>query len=173
LEAGETGGILDIILQRLAIYVEKAVKLRVGRQVGVDLPGRRRPPLLCVIVAALLKWVVPIFANLFVGLGVALPLPTRIVIGLSSFVGHFWWFFILGGVGVFFGVKQIRKHPRGRYYFDAMLLKLPIIGNIAAQDWQSPVSPEPGHAHYLRRSYSRRLGHHRPHLRQRRAGKKR
>jgi type IV pilus assembly protein PilC len=43
-------------------------------------------------------------------------------------VGHFWWFFIVGGVGVFLGVKQIRKHPRGRYYFDAMLLKLPIIG---------------------------------------------
>src|SRR6266478_4779588 len=81
IEAGETGGILDIILQRLAIYVEKA-----------------------------------------------LPLPTRIVIGLSAFVGQFWWFFIVGGVGAVFGVKQIRKHPRGRYYFDAMLLKLPIIG---------------------------------------------
>jgi type IV pilus assembly protein PilC len=72
--------------------------------------------------------VVPIFANLFVGLGVALPLPTRIVIGLSAFVGHFWWFFIIGAVGVVFGVKQVRKHPRGRYYFDSMLLKLPIMG---------------------------------------------
>src|SRR5208282_5498927 len=80
------------------------------------------------IVGALLKWVVPIFANLFVGLGVALPLPTRIVIGLSGFVGHFWWFFIVGGVAAYLGVKQIRKHPRGRYYFDAMLLKLPIMG---------------------------------------------
>ena len=54
------------------------------------------------IVAALLKWVVPIFANLFTGLGVALPLPTRIVMGLSAFVGHFWWFFIVGVVGVVF-----------------------------------------------------------------------
>jgi type IV pilus assembly protein PilC len=43
-------------------------------------------------------------------------------------VGNFWWFFIIGGVGLVFGVKQIRKHPRGRYYFDAMLLKLPIMG---------------------------------------------
>src|SRR5438132_1181020 len=80
------------------------------------------------IVAALLKWVVPIFSNLFVGLGVALPLPTRIVMGLSDFVGHFWWFFIVGAVGVVVGIKQIRKDPRGKYYFDYMLLKMPIIG---------------------------------------------
>jgi len=79
-------------------------------------------------VGALLKWVVPIFANLFVGLGVALPLPTRIVIGLSNFVGHFWWFFIAGTIGLYFGMKQVRKDPRGRYYFDAALLKLPAIG---------------------------------------------
>ncbi len=80
------------------------------------------------VVGALLKWVVPIFANLFVGLGVALPLPTRIVIGLSAFVGQFWWFFIVGGIGLVFGVKQLRKHPKGRYYFDFMLLKLPVLG---------------------------------------------
>src|ERR1700686_1989135 len=127
IEAGETGGILDIILQRLAIYVEKAVKLRAAFKSALIYPAAV-VSLAGLIVAALLKWVVPIFANLFVGLGVALPLPTRCVIGLSEFVGHFWWFFIVGGVGVFFGVKQIRKHPRGRYYFDAMLLKLPIIG---------------------------------------------
>ena len=127
IEAGETGGILDIILQRLAIYVEKAVKLRAAIKSALIYPVAV-VSLAVLIVGALLKWVVPIFANLFVGLGVGLPLPTRIVIGLSDFVGHFWWFFIVGGVGVYFGVKQIRKHPRGRYYFDAMLLKLPIIG---------------------------------------------
>src|SRR3989440_4829937 len=105
IEAGETGGILDIILQRLAIYVEKAVKLRAAIKSALIYPVAV-VGLAMVIVAALLKWVVPIFANLFVGLGVALPLPTRIVIGLSSFVGHFWWFFIAGGIGAFFGVKQ-------------------------------------------------------------------
>jgi type IV pilus assembly protein PilC len=129
IEAGETGGILDIILQRLAIYVEKAVKLRAAVKSALIYPVAV-VSLAVLIVAALLKWVVPIFANLFVGLGVALPLPTRIVIGLSAFVGTFWWFFIVGGVGLVFGVKQIRKHPRGRYYFDAMLLKLPILGTL-------------------------------------------
>ena len=129
IEAGETGGILDIILQRLAIYVEKAVKLRAAVKSALIYPVAV-VSLAMLIVAALLKWVVPIFANLFVGLGVALPLPTRIVIGLSGFVGQFWWFFIVGGVGLVYGVKQIRKHPRGRYYFDAMLLKLPIVGTL-------------------------------------------
>src|SRR5271155_1786381 len=127
IEAGETGGILDIILQRLALYVEKAVKLRAAVKSALIYPVSV-VSLAFLIVGALLKWVVPIFANLFVGLGVALPLPTRIVIGLSGFVGQFWWFFIVGGVGLVFGVKQIRKHERAAYYFDAMLLKLPILG---------------------------------------------
>ena len=126
-EAGETGGILDLILQRLAIYVEKAVKLRAAIKSALIYPVAV-VSLAGLIVGALLKWVVPIFANLFVGLGVALPLSTRIVIGLSSFVGHFWWFVIAGMGGSFFAVKQIKKHPRGRYYFDAMMLKLPVVG---------------------------------------------
>ena len=127
IEAGETGGILDIILQRLAQYVEKAVKLRSAVKSALIYPVAV-VSMAFLVVGALLKWVVPIFANLFVGLGVALPLPTRIVIGLSNFVGHFWWFFIAGGVGLFYGLKQVRKSPRGRYIFDSVLLKLPAIG---------------------------------------------
>jgi type IV pilus assembly protein PilC len=73
---------------------------------------------------------VPIFANLFAGLGVALPLPTRIVIGLSDFVKDFWWIFIVVGFVVVFGLKAIRKNPRGRYYFDKFLLHLPVVGSL-------------------------------------------
>src|SRR5450631_1112078 len=127
IEAGETGGILDIILQSLAAYVEKAVKLKSAVKSALIYPVAV-VSMAFLIVGALLKWVVPIFANLFTGLGVALPLPTRIVMGLSAFVGQFWWFFILGVVGLVFGVKYIRKHPKGRYYFDFMLLKLPVLG---------------------------------------------
>jgi type IV pilus assembly protein PilC len=127
IEAGETGGILDIILQRLALYIEKAVKLRAAVKSALIYPVSV-VSLAFLIVGALLKWVVPIFSNLFIGLGVALPLPTRIVMGLSAFVGQFWWFFIIGIVGLIFGTKQIRKHPKGRYYFDYGLLKLPILG---------------------------------------------
>ncbi len=129
MEAGETGGILDIILQRLAIYVEKAVKLRSAVKSALIYPVSVIS-LAGLIVGALLKWVVPIFANLFAGLGVTLPLPTRIVVGLSAFVGQFWWFGILGIVGLVFGVKQIRQNPKGRYYFDYTLLKLPVLGEL-------------------------------------------
>jgi type IV pilus assembly protein PilC len=129
IEAGETGGILDIILQRLATYVEKAVRLKAAVKSALIYPVAV-VGIAGLIVGALLKWVVPIFANLFAGLGVALPLPTRIVIGLSAFIGTFWWVIIAAGVGLVFGLKQIRKSPRGRYYFDKVLLHLPVIGSL-------------------------------------------
>jgi type IV pilus assembly protein PilC len=127
IEAGETGGILDIILQRLAQYVEKAVKLRSAVKSALIYPVAV-VSMAFLIVGALLKWVVPIFANLFAGLNVTLPLPTRIVMGLSAFIQNFWWFFILGLVALVVGIKQIRKDPRGRYWMDYGMLKLPVIG---------------------------------------------
>ncbi len=127
IEAGETGGILDIILQRLATYVEKAVRLKAAVKSALIYPVAV-VGIAVLIVGALLKWVVPIFANLFTGLGVALPLPTRVVIGLSGFIGQFWWFGILGIVALVIGIKQIRKSKQGKYYFDALLLKLPVLG---------------------------------------------
>src|SRR5579862_2943789 len=129
IEAGETGGILDIILQRLATYVEKAVRLRSAVKSALIYPVSV-VSMAVLIVGALLKWVVPIFANLFAGLGVNLPLPTRVVMGLSGFVQTFWWVFIVGVVGLVVGIKQIRKHPRGRYYFDKLLLYVPVIGSL-------------------------------------------
>jgi type IV pilus assembly protein PilC len=129
IEAGETGGILDIILQRLATYVEKAVRLKSAVKSALIYPVAV-VGIAGLIVAALLKWVVPIFANLFAGLGVALPLPTRIVIGLSHFIGDFWWIILGGAVGLVFGLKQIRKSKRGRYYFDKFLLHVPVIGSL-------------------------------------------
>ncbi|MGC2474743.1 MAG: type II secretion system F family protein [Candidatus Sulfotelmatobacter sp.] len=129
IEAGETGGILDIILQRLAVYVEKAVRLRAAVKSALIYPVAV-VGMAGLIVGALLKWVVPIFANLFAGLGVALPLPTRITIGMSAFVQSFWWIFLVGGIGLWWGTKQIRKNPRGRYYFDKGMLHLPVIGGL-------------------------------------------
>jgi type IV pilus assembly protein PilC len=127
IEAGETGGILDVILQRLATYVEKAVRLRAAVKSALIYPVAV-VSMAVLIVGALLKWVVPIFANLFAGLGVSLPLPTRIVMVLSAFVQTFWWMFFVGAFAIFFGIKQVRKHPTGRYYFDKMLLYVPVIG---------------------------------------------
>ena len=129
IEAGETGGILDTILVRISTYVEKAVKLKSAVKSALIYPVSVIS-IAVLIVGALLKFVVPIFANLFVGLGVDLPAPTRFVMGLSRFVGNFWWVMFLGIGVLVFGVKQMRKDPRGRYLWDKMMLNLPIFGMV-------------------------------------------
>ena len=129
IEAGETGGILDTILQRLAAYVEKAVKLRAAVKSALIYPVSV-VSIAVLIVGALLKFVVPIFVNLFASLQVDLPLPTRIVMGLSDVVSRFWWVFIGGMVLLFFAIKQIRKDPKGRYAWDSLMLKLPVLGMV-------------------------------------------
>ena len=127
-EAGETGGILDTILQRLATYIEKNVKLK--RAVKSALVYPVSVILVAVGVIVLLLWkVVPIFATLFVGLGVDLPLPTRLVIALSNFVGSIFGllivvFFIAGAVSL----KVWYGTPKGRLLLDGLLLKLPLVG---------------------------------------------
>ena len=129
IEAGETGGILDTILQRLAGYVEKAVKLRAAVKSALIYPVSVVS--IAVIVIGLLLWkVVPIFANLFASLGVDLPLPTRIVVGLSSFIGTFGWVFVLLGVGIFFAFQSAYKTEGGRFAIDSAMLKLPVIGSL-------------------------------------------
>jgi len=129
IEAGETGGILDTILQRLAAYVEKSVKLKAAVKSALIYPVSVIS-IAVIVVGCLLKFVVPIFTNLFASLQVDLPLPTRIVMGLSAFVSNFWWVAILAVVGLYIGVGQLRKNEKGRYAWDAMMLKLPIFGMV-------------------------------------------
>src|SRR5271165_5419209 len=127
-EAGETGGILDTILQRLSTYIEKNVKLKAAVKSALIYP-------IGVITIAgavitLLLWkVVPIFATLFAGLGVDLPLPTKIVIGLSNFVGSiFGLLIVVGIVATVFGLKIWYGTPEGRFILDSITLKLPVLG---------------------------------------------
>jgi type IV pilus assembly protein PilC len=127
-EAGETGGILDTILQRLSSYIEKNVKLK--RAVRSALVYPVAVLLVAGGVIVLLLWkVVPIFATLFTGLGVNLPLPTRIVIALSNFVGSIFGLLILVFfVGTAIGLKVWYGTEGGRMAIDRTLLKLPLIG---------------------------------------------
>jgi type IV pilus assembly protein PilC len=127
-EAGETGGILDTILQRLSTYIEKNVKLKRAVQSAMVYPVGVLTIAAGVIILLLWK-VVPIFATLFVGLGVDLPLPTRVVITLSNFVGSIFGFLILVAIaGIIFGLKVWYGTEQGRYILDATILKLPVIG---------------------------------------------
>jgi type IV pilus assembly protein PilC len=128
-EAGETGGILDTILQRLSGYIEKAVKLKRAVQSALIYP-------VAVVAIAggvifLLLWkVVPIFATLFAGLGVDLPLPTRIVIGLSNAIATFAIPMIILGILGVFGLRKYYATPTGRMMIDKIILKLPLLGNL-------------------------------------------
>ena len=127
-EAGETGGILDTILQRLSSYIEKNVKLQ--RAVKSALVYPVGVLTIAAAVITLLLWkVVPIFATLFAGLGVSLPLPTRIVIMASHFVGSIFGFLIfVGAIAGVVGIKIWYGTPGGRMALDTLLLKLPILG---------------------------------------------
>ncbi len=129
IEAGETGGILDTILQRISAYVEKNVKMKAAVKSALIYPVSVIS-IAVLVVGALLKFVVPIFANLFVGLGVALPAPTAFVISLSNFIGKFWWLMFLMLGGFVFGIKQVRKSPEGRLLTDRIMLKLPVFGMV-------------------------------------------
>jgi type IV pilus assembly protein PilC len=129
IEAGETGGILDLILQRLATYVEKAVKLKAAVKSALIYPVSVIS-IAVIIVGCLLKFVVPIFVNLFASLQVDLPLPTRIVMGLSYFVQRFWYIPVGGVILLILGIKQMKKNEKGRYIWDSFLLKLPIFGTV-------------------------------------------
>src|SRR5438552_1659548 len=127
-EAGETGGILDTILQRLSSYIEKNVKLK--RAVKSAMVYPIGVVTIAGAVITLLLWkVVPIFATLFAGLGVDLPLPTKIVIGLSNFIGSIFGLLILVGiVGMVIGIKVWYGTEQGRYALDSVILKLPVLG---------------------------------------------
>src|SRR6202166_2058155 len=127
-EAGETGGILDTILQRLSSYIEKNVKLKRAVKSALVYP-------VAVLVVAggvitLLLWkVVPIFSTLFTGLGVTLPLPTKIVIMLSNFIGSYFGLLgLVAIVGSIVGLKVSYGTPTGKFVLDTIVLKLPVIG---------------------------------------------
>jgi len=127
-EAGETGGILDTILQRLSTYIEKNVKLKRAVKSAMVYPVVVLSVAAGVIILLLWK-VVPIFATLFEGLGVGLPLPTRIVIGMSNFVGSIFGLLILVAViAAVVGVKVWYGTPVGRMTIDRLILKLPLVG---------------------------------------------
>ena len=125
--AGESGGILDIILQRLSTYIEKAVKL------NAQVKSALIYPVSIIVIAALVVWVIlwkviPVFAQLFAGVGSELPFLTRMVIGASNFVGNYAIFIIILIAAGCFAINRWHKTPHGRRILDGLLLKIPVVG---------------------------------------------
>jgi type IV pilus assembly protein PilC len=127
--AGEAGGILDTILQRLSVYIEKAVKLKSQVRSAMIYPVAVIV-IAAIVVAVILLKVIPTFAALFTSLGAELPLPTRVVIAASNFLARYFIFFVIGIAAFVYGVRRYYATHSGRRVIDGMLLKTPIIGTI-------------------------------------------
>ena len=127
--AGETGGILETILQRLSTFIEKIVKLKRALRSALIYPSTILT--VAVAVVAVILWkVVPVFRTLYEGFDVALPLLTRMVIGMSSLIERYMIFFIIFMVLCAFGLRNYYKTDKGRHVIDDALLKMPILGDI-------------------------------------------
>ncbi len=125
--AGEAGGILDVILQRLSTYLEKAVKLK--NQVKSALIYPTTIIAIAIIVVWVILWkVIPVFAQLFAGLGGELPALTQAVIDASNFVGRYSPLILIGLVLLFVGVRAYHKTYRGRRVIDGFVLRIPVLG---------------------------------------------
>lgn len=128
--AGEAGGILDTILNRLAAYIEKAMKLKKKVKGAMIYPAVVTSVAVAVL-AIIMIFVVPTFSKMFASMGGTLPLPTRIIISISNFVGGIGGLLIFGTiVALSVAITQIRRTENGRRATDAILLKLPIFGMI-------------------------------------------
>jgi len=126
-EAGEIGGILDTILNRLASFMEKNMALK------KKVKGAMTYPIICicisfVVMAVMLVFVVPVFEKMFKDFGGALPAPTQMVVDMSAFAQHNFHFIIGAIFAAVFLVKKIYKTEKGRIQMDRMMLNMPIVG---------------------------------------------
>jgi type IV pilus assembly protein PilC len=126
-EAGETGGILDTILGRLAGFKEKSMALQ------KKIKGAMTYPVICLgisflILAIILIFVIPVFEEMFSSMNAALPLPTQIVVQMSNFAKSNFIYIIMGIFAIIYGVKKIYKTEKGNLKIDALLLRAPVVG---------------------------------------------
>ncbi len=128
-EAGESGGVLDNIFARLAVYLEKAEALK--RKVK---GAMTYPAIVCFVAVGattfMLLFIIPTFAKMFSDFGGELPTPTKIVLGLSHFMRSWWWLMAGAVVGAVLGVKSYYKKPQGRRTLDRLMLRSPVLGNV-------------------------------------------
>ena len=127
--AGEAGGILDTILLRLAQFLEKNDAI-IRKVKGAMVYPAVIVAVAVTAIAVLLIFVIPTFQTMFASVNLELPLPTRIVIGASSLLQHYWWA-IIGGIALLvFGVYRYYKTESGRLQIDTLLLKVPVLGDL-------------------------------------------
>jgi type IV pilus assembly protein PilC len=127
--AGESGGILDVILQRLSGYIEKAVKLASKVKGAMTYPVAVITIAIVVVVVIMVK-VIPVFSAMYEGLGSKLPFPTQVCIMISNALINYSWVIIIAVVLIVLGLRQYYKTPSGMLLLDGLMLKIPIIGDV-------------------------------------------
>ena len=127
--AGEAGGILDTILMRLATFMEKNDAL-VRKVKGAMIYPAVISSVAGIAISVLLIFVIPVFQNMFASVNLTLPLPTRIVVGMSNILRGYWYVFAGGGYGGFLFTKRYYATPRGKLVIDRLMLKVPVLGDV-------------------------------------------
>jgi type IV pilus assembly protein PilC len=127
--AGEVGGILDTILNRLAAYTEKSMKLKKQIKGAMVYPATVMS-IAVIVVGVILVFVIPTFAKMFAEYGGELPAPTRIVIGLSNFIVKYFILILIAIFGIIFAFKKYYASANGRKTIDRFALKAPIFGQL-------------------------------------------
>ncbi|MEO7107055.1 MAG: type II secretion system F family protein [Rhodoferax sp.] len=129
IRAGEAGGALDVVMQRLTEFMERSKELRDTVKSALIYPAILIG-VSVLSVAILLMWVVPQFSQMFEESGKALPLPTQVVISMGDGVRNYWWLIILVVVGVYSWFAKQMREPASRYRWDKRLLGLPLVGDL-------------------------------------------
>src|SRR4051794_29258687 len=127
--AGEAGGILDTILMRLAVFMEKNDALVRKVKGAMIYPGVIMS-VAAIAITVLLIFVIPTFERMFASVNMALPLPTRIVIGMSRFLQHYWWAVIAAIVGGVISLKRYYATSDGKLKVDRIMLNMPVLGDV-------------------------------------------
>jgi type IV pilus assembly protein PilC len=127
--AGEAGGILDTILMRLAVFMEKNDAL-VRKVKGAMIYPGVIISVAAIAITVLLVFVIPTFESMFNSAGIELPLPTRIVIGMSRALKSYWYMIIAAAIGLFVSIKRYYATPGGKLNIDRALLKMPVLGDV-------------------------------------------
>ncbi len=132
IRAGEAGGSLDVVLDRLTEFMERSRELKETVKSALIYPAIL-VGVAVLSVAVLLVWVVPQFSQMFEESGKALPLPTQIVIASGDFFRLYWWALILGGIGIYSWFSRQMREPGTRYKWDKRFLALPLVGDLVGK----------------------------------------
>lgn len=128
-KAGEASGTLDKVLLKLADTLEKQREFQ-GKVKGALVYPAIILIAMTLVAAIILIFVVPKLSEVYTDLGITLPLPTRILIAISSFMVRFWWLLIIAAVGGIIALRRYRKTPEGALVIDRLLLRLPVVGKL-------------------------------------------